>query len=316
MRRFPAPLGLAMLMILAGCAQPGEPSGPGASPDQRDEAFQQRATEVAQVWQAASRPDWRTGYVPLQDPTIVPAGATFGEETKQAFLAGWYRERVAMPPAVPADGTITFPDGTLSVPLVSAAEAYRQLDQGDPPPCPGRPAQPPPVPSGTGPDGTVSGPASTACTPLTVSKVELGTATVRTSRGEATVPAWLFTVDELRTTIARVAVAPGATGTLPEAPGPSGSLPKGLVGAQDLVAVDGAKLTYRLGVGACDTQVTPLVREQDDLVLVGGTAVRSDGICTDQLLLQPVTVNLEQPLGARTVLDAAFGRPLILTSAR
>lgn len=316
MRRFPAPLGLAMLLILAGCAQPGEPAAPALSPDHRDEVFQQRATEVAQVWQAASRPDWRTGYVPLQDPTVVPADATFGEETKQAFLAGWYREQVPVPAAVPADGTITFPDGTLTVPLVGAAEAYRQLDQGDPPPCPGRPAQPPPSPTGTGPDGTVSGPAATACTPLTVSKVELGTATVRTSRGEATVPAWLFTVDELATRIARVAVAPGATGALPEPPAPSGRLPEGLVGAQDLVAVDGGKLGYRLGVGACDTQVTPLVREQDDLVVVGGTAVRSDGVCTDQLLLHEVTVNLDKPLGARTVLDAASGRPLILTSTR
>ncbi|WP_121158644.1 hypothetical protein [Micromonospora pisi] len=316
MRRSPAPLGLAMLMILAACAQPNGATGPADGPDRREEAFQQRATSVAQAWQTASGPDWRTGYIPLQDPTVVPAEATFSEDTKQAFLAGWYREPASIPPAAPSHGTITFPDGTLTVPLVSAGEAYRQLDQGDPPPCPGRPAQPPPSPTGTGPDGSVSGPGMTACVPLTVTGIELGTTTIRTSRGEATVPAWLFSVDELAAKVARVAVAASATRTPPEPPTPGGTLTEGLVGAQDLVAVDGAQLTYRLGVGACDTEVTPLVREQDDLVVVGGTAVRSDGICTDQLLLQPVTVTLDGPLGARTVLDAASGRPLILTAAR
>ncbi|MGW4461143.1 hypothetical protein [Micromonospora sp. NPDC004704] len=316
MRRFPAPLGLAMLLTLAACAQPDTSTG-SAAPDRREEAFQQRATEVAAAWQAAVPPDWRTGYVPLQEPTVVPADARLGEDTKQALIAGWYRERAPLPSAVPADGMIVFPDGKLTVPLVSAVDAYRQLDQGDPPPCPKGPKlPPPPVPADSGPDGSVSGPAMIACTPLTVTKVELGTTTIRTSRGEATVPAWLFTVDELATRIARVAVAASATGTPPEPPAPADTPAEGLVGAQDLVGTDGSKLTYRLGVGACDTEVTPLVREQDDLVLLGGTAVRSDGICTDQLVLQPVTVTLEAPLAARTVLDASSGRPLILTTAR
>jgi hypothetical protein len=305
-----------MLLTLAACAQSGSPAGPAASPDRREEAFQQRATEVAQAWQAASRPDWRTGYVPLQEPTVLPADVKFNDETKQAFVAGWYREQAPLPTATPADGTITFPDNTLKVPLISAMDAYRQLDQGDPPPCPGRPANPPPTPASTGPDGSVSGPGMTACTPLTVTKVELGTAKVRTSRGEATVPAWLFTVDELSTRIARVAVAASAIGDVPEPPASTGQSAEGLVGAQDLVAVDGTKLTYRLGVGACDTAIAPLVRQQDDLVVVGGTAIRSTGICTDQLLMQPVTVTLNAALGARTVLDAASGRPLILTAPR
>ncbi|WP_329107615.1 hypothetical protein OG792_04535 [Micromonospora sp. NBC_01699] len=315
MRRSSAPLGLAMMVTLAACAQ-SDPSTGSAPPESREDAFQQRATEVATAWQTQSAPDWRGGYVPLQDPTVVPAGARFGDDTKQAFAAGWYRERVALPAAVPADGTITFPDGTLTVPLVSAADAYRQLDQGDPPPCPDQPAQPPPAPAGTGPDGSVSGPATTACTPLTVTRVEPGTTTIRTSRGEATVPAWLFTVDEIGARIARVAVAPSATGAVPEPAVPAGTPAEGLVGAQDMVGVDGLGLTYRLGVGACDKEITPLVREQGDLVLVGGTAVRSDGMCTEQLLLQPVTVTLEAPLAARTVLDAVSGRPLILTTAR
>jgi hypothetical protein len=316
MRRLPAPLGIAMLLTLAACAQAEPSTGPGAAPDRRQAAFQQRATEVAQAWQAVPNPDWRTGYVPLQEPTVLPADVKFGDDTKQAFLAGWYREQVTLPTGTPAEGTIRFSDGPLKVPLVSAAEAYRQLDQGDPPPCPARPASPPPAPEVTGPDGSVSAPGMSACTPLTVTAVELGTATVRTSRGEATVPAWLFTVDELAARVARVAVAPAAVGAVPEVPAPPGTPGDGLVAAQDLTAVDGAKLSYRLGVGACDTAIAPAVLQRDEVVVIGGTVVRSTGLCTSQLELKPVTVTLDQPLGARTVLDAVTGQPLILAAAR
>jgi hypothetical protein len=312
MRRFPAPLGLPLLLILAACAQAGQSGAPGVSPDHRWEAFQQRATEVAEAWQAApGRQAWQTGYVPLQDATVLPTDPRFTEETKQAFLAGWYREQVTLSPAKPSDGMIRFPGGSLTVPLVSAAEAYRQLDQGDPPPCPGRPIQSPSLPAG--PDGSVSSGLATACIPLTVTAAKLGTVAVRTSRGEAQVPAWLFTIDGLAAPVARLAVAPSSVGPVPTAPGPVRPLAAELAAAQDLTAVDGAKLTYRLGVGACDTDITPLLQQRDDVVVVGGGVTRSSGICTAQLVLHPVTVTLDAPLGARPVLDAATGQPLLLT---
>ncbi|WP_410809637.1 hypothetical protein [Micromonospora sp. 067-2] len=313
MRR-PVPLlVLPLLVLAAGCAVTG--SGPAdgfTAPDHRREAFDQRAAEVAEAWRPG--PDWRTGYVPLQGPTILAGDPGFTAETEAAFSAGWYREQVAIPPTR-VGGEIRFPDGRLTLPLVSAAEAYRQLDQGDPLPCPGRPKRPGPPTAGPsvepGPDGWASsGATETGCRALTVTGVTLGAVPVRTSRGEAQVPAWLFTIEELTTPVARLAVAPTAVTPVPEPTAPARPLADGLVAAQDLAAVDGARLTVRLGVGACDTGITPLVVERPDVVVVGGAVTRPTGDCIALLKLEPVTVTLAAPLGARPVLDVSTGAPL------
>ncbi|WBB64832.1 hypothetical protein [Micromonospora sp. WMMD812] len=316
MRRSLVLLSLPLLVLAVGCAPAGSGSdAPATSPDHRWEGFHQRATEVAEAWRPG--PTWTQGYVPLQGPTVLTGDPGFTVDTETAFQAGWYREQVPLPGTPPAEGTIRFPDGTLTVPLVSAAEAYRQLDQGDPPPCEERPQAPSPRTKGgptiePGPDGWVTGPPQSACTPLTVTAVRLGTAPVRTSRGEAQVPAWLFTVEELSGPVARLAVAPDAIAAAPEPSAPARPAPDGVVGAQDLQAVDGVRVTYRLGVGACDTGITPLVQERGDAVVVGGGVIRSSGVCTDQLKLAPVTVTLKAPLGARPVLDVLTGTPLPL----
>ncbi|PWR14543.1 hypothetical protein DKT69_15850 [Micromonospora sicca] len=319
MRRAIAQLGLPLL-VAAGCAPAG--SGPAAggpsagSPDHRWEAFHQRAVEVAEAWRPG--PAWRTGYVPLQDATVLTGDPGFGSDTEAAFRAGWYRDQIELPTAKPGDGTVRFPDGTLRVPLISAADAYAALDQGDPPPCAGRPKEPGRSKGGPtiepGPDGWVTSPADPgACIPLTVTAVRLDTAPVRTSRGVADVPAWLFTVTELKAPVARLAVAPSAVTAVPQGVAPTGPAPDVVVGAQDLAApAEGARLAYRLGVGACDTGVTPLVLERDDVVVVGGGVTRSTGVCTDQLLIHPVTVTLRAPLGARPVLDVLTGTPLVV----
>jgi hypothetical protein len=315
MRYIPALLGISVILALAGCAQP---SGTGdgsevATPDRRWESFEQRATEVAQAWQAVpARSGWQDGYVPLQDPTVVGPDVTFTDSTRQAFFAGWYRTQLQPPADKPADGIIRFPDGTLEVPLQSAAEAYQAIDQGDPPPCPGRP--PAPLSPTGGPDDPVGSDSSTACIPLTVTAVELGTTLIHTSRGEATVPAWLFTIDELDAQVARVAVAPSAVTPPPEFSAPGQTAGTDLVAAQDIVSIHGAELTYRLGVGTCDENITPLVNGYDDVVVVGGGVTRASGVCTDQLLIEPVTVKLDEPVGARPVLDALTGQVLIVTN--
>lgn len=310
MRRILALLGLPLVVTAAGCAPAGsDPAdGPSATgPERRWEAFDQRAAEVAEAWRPA--PAWRTGYVPLQDPTVLLGDPKFTSDTEVAFRAGWYSDQIEVPAARPPAGTIRFPDGTMTTPLVSAAEAYRQLDQGDPPPCEGRPKAPAPTIE-PGPDGTVSSPVATACVPLTVTAVKLGTAGVRTSRGVADVPAWLFTVEELAAPVARVAVAPQSVTPVPEPTAPTRPGPDGVVGAQHTERVDGARLTYVLGVGACDTGITPLVQERADVVVVGGGVVRATGVCTDQLKLEPVTVTLKAPLGGRPVLDVLTGQVL------
>ncbi|GAB3063806.1 hypothetical protein [Micromonospora schwarzwaldensis] len=315
MRRSIALLGLPLL-VLAGCAAPGV--GPGASspagPDQRP-AFTRHAEEVAARWHPG--PQWRDGYVPLQDATVLSGDPGLTAETKVAFTAGWYRDQIPMPAAVPPQGTIRFPDGELRVPLVSAADAYAQLDRGDPPPCDGRPREPLRTKPGgptvePGPDDAASTTAPTPCVPLTVTAVRLGSAPVWTSRGRAEVPAWLFTVEELAVPVARLAVAPRAVGTVPGGAADTGPLPAGLVAAQELRAVADNRLDYLVGVGACDGAPTPLVREGPDVVVVGAAVVAATGPCTMQLALKPVSVTLAAPLGDRTVLDVGSGAPLVV----
>lgn len=301
------------LLLVAGCAPAdSEPAG-APSPDGRQTAFEERATQIAGAWHPG--PSWSDGYIPLQEPVMTVGDPGFTPDTQAAFRAGWYRDQIPLPTEQPDDGTIQFPSGALTVPLVSAAEAYRELDRGDPPACDGRPTNPatPPAPA-DGPDTGVSTAPQTACIPLTVTAVELDSVPVRTSRGEAAVPAWLFTVDELTAPVARLAVAPTAVGEPPEPTAPTAPLPEELVGALDLRAVDDATLTVRVGIGACDTSLSPLVYEQDDVVVVGGAVTRSTGVCTEQLLLEPVTVQLAAPLGERTVLDVLGGGPLRLTT--
>ncbi|BCJ58419.1 hypothetical protein [Micromonospora endophytica] len=316
-------LGLSLTMILAGCASTETDPAPGAD-GAPNAGFDRRATEVAGAWRPG--PEWATGYLPLQEPVVLIGAADFTPATKTAFLAGWYRNLAELPTTPPAEGAVRFPDGKLAVPLISAAEAYRELTHGNPAPCPlgpkdfatPPPAAPPPdepaAPGGGGPDETVTSRPQGDCVALTVTEVELGTAPVRTSRGEAQVPAWLFTVKEIDAVVARVAVAPSAVAAIPEPAPPSGSPPEGLVSAQDLQAVDGAHLTFRLGVGSCDTGVTPLVQEHDHVVVVGGTVIRPTGVCNDALRLEPVEVTLTAPLGARPILDALTGTPLRLTT--
>ncbi|MDG4802750.1 hypothetical protein [Micromonospora sp. WMMD980] len=316
MRRSLALLGLPLL-VLSGCAAPGAGSAPPTAPDQRPE-FTQRAEEVAGRWRPGPR--WHQGYVPLQDATVLAGEPGFTDETKVAFAAGWYRDQIRMPTAVPPDGTIRFPDGVLRVPLVSAADAYAQLDQGDPPPCDGRPGAPSgpgrPAAGGPtvepGPDSPVSTTAPTPCVPLTVTAARLDTTPVWTSRGRVDVPAWVFTVDELTAPVVRVAVAPRAVGDAPGGAADGRRLPDGLVAAQELRAVAGNRLDYVVGVGACDGAPTPLLLERPDVVVVGASVVRSTVICTAQLVLKPVSVTLAAPLGARTVLDVGSGAPLLL----
>ncbi|WP_091248504.1 hypothetical protein [Micromonospora matsumotoense] len=310
-------VGLGLLVVgVGGCAPAGSAPGgsAGGDPGRHREAFDERAAEVAGAWRPGS--DWSGGYLPLQDATVLPGQPGFTADTEAAFRSGWYRDQIPLPTKVPADAAIRFPDGALTVPLISAAEAYRQLDQGDPPPCEGRPRVPqaPSPTDATRPDDSVATQAATACIPLTVTGVTLGTAEVRTSRGVAAVPAWLFTVAELTTPVARLAVAPRAVTAVPEPTAPPRTLPAGVAGADRLRRVEGTRLTYTVSLGACDSGPTALVRESDDVVVVGGGVVQGTGECIALAVLKPVTVTLTAPLGARPVLDVGTGRVLTLAT--
>lgn len=318
MRRVPVLCLTALL--LAGCAgqqsagsAPGTSASPGGGAPPA--AFTARAAAVAETWRTApGRDAWRTGFVPLEDLTVPDRAVRFDDDTKMAFGNGWFRAAIDLPRDAPPAGTVRYDTASQQLPLISAADAYAAIDQGDPPPCARSGAKPvTPPQASSGPDGTVgSSQALGPCIPLTVTAAKLGTVQLRTSRGPAETPAWLFTIQELAAPIARVAVAPAAVTAPPSAQPPTQPAAPGLVSVQALTGVDGAKLSYQLGVGACDENITPLVHETADVVVVGGSVTTREGACTMQLMMAPVAVTLDAPLGARPVLDAQTGQPLML----
>ncbi|HET7661431.1 MAG TPA: hypothetical protein VFK66_13665 [Oryzihumus sp.] len=312
---------LIPLLLLAACGQQrvGMPGGGGSG----DGGFQQRATAVARAWRLhPPDQDWAHGFVPLQDLTLPPVDGFPDVATKQAFLAGLFRLKGTLPDT-PASGSVRFPDGSLlRVPVVGARTAYRLMDRGgaacDGPttPPPARDTQPAP-PSAASPGGVTStslGP----CTALTVTGARLSSAPLRTSRGVATVPVWLFSVEGLPLPVGRVAVSPDAVGQAPEPPAlPSLPADTRLVAAQDLTGVGGQSLRFRVGVSPCDQDVRGRVLEADGVVVVGASVTHgNDGsACPAVMMLQPERVTLGAPLGGHLVVDVVTGRPMALNPA-
>lgn len=308
--------GLVVLAVLSGLlASCGRPDVNTAAPADPGAAFERQAAQVAQNWRATGLSEaWTKGFVPVQSLTVEPAAGFPDGTAKTAAMAGWYRLKAALPDKA-STGTVRFPDGsTLSTPLVGAATAYRSLAQGEPS-CPaGTPSPTAAVgPSrSAGPDGTISSPAQ-PCAWLTVKAAKLGSVKLRTSRGVATVPAWLFEVAEMPHPMARVAVAPTAISPLPQVSEPARQDVPGLVGTQGLTAVGERSIDYKLGVGACDTEIRPLVWESSDVIVIGGSVrpPSASQACIMLLKLEPVAVKLTSPVGSRIIIDVLTGQPVL-----
>ncbi|QIJ61040.1 hypothetical protein [Streptomyces sp. JB150] len=282
---------LAALVVLAAgaaavsCAneRPGQASrvrGGGPAPEAAA-----RARLVAEAWDGSRAAEqWRAGYYPMGEEVQLPGDAFHDEAGKEAYGARNLALRGELPALKVAEGTVRWENGgSLTLPLMDAREAYADLDRGD------------------GPQ------------PLTVTRVRLGEMTMATSRGPATVPAWLFTLDGYDTPLKRAALSPSE---LPEPPvEPAGDTPAGdlgeLLGLAG-IAEDGRSVTVRAGHGACDDGPAVHALETDGTVVLSGSVVGGpDGEpCTAQLLAEDVTVRLDRPLGGRVLLDAFTGRPL------
>jgi hypothetical protein len=261
----------------AGCGSVQTPSIPDES------AFDRRAAQIAPLWHGKTG-----GFTPVQDLTIAPKDGFPDDKTKEAFGAGWYALRVPLEEK-PGKGAIEYPDGSKTeIDVLSAATAFQAMDQGDAG-CP-------------------------ECATLEVTAAQLGKAPLRTSRGVATVPVWLFTVTGLSAPVGRVAVPPGSITPLPTPSVPAWDNREPLAAAQDLVSVDEGRIDFRLGVGACDKGIKGLVWEDPEVVVIGGSVTPPGPaeICTDQLLLHPVTVMTSAPIGDRLIIDALTGVPVTL----
>lgn len=282
------PVVVACAGLLAGCGVTDRPITPATS----EGFFQERAALVSRAWQSGGiSTAMATAFVPLQELVLEPAWSPNGD-LKASYGNGWIRSASPLSDAT-GRGVIRFEDGTsLPVPLVGAQTAYGRFPQrtGD---CP-RTGQPP------------------TCLWLTITSARLSTAQIHTSRGQAVVPAWHYTVAGLRQPLVSAAVGPSAITSLPQLPLPDHPASEGVVSAFQLISLRGNAVAFNIGIGACDKDPRGLVRETPELVVIGGSVTPPDPgtACTAQLLLHPVEVVTKEPVGTRPIVDAMSGRLL------
>ncbi len=285
---------LACLLILAGC---GSTARSSATATGSEATFQRQAAAVAKEWQDRGiTKAWTTGFIPLEELDVQPDWSTNGV-LKASYGNGWIRTSSPLSD-LSGRGVIQFADGTsMSVPLVGAKTAYSELPRrvGA---CPsdGRPP---------------------TCQWLTITSARLSTVGIGTSRGQADVPAWYFTVEGLPQPLVRVAVAPSATTSLPVVDLPGKSRESGLVSAVWLRSIREHSIAFDLGIGSCDEGTRGLVQEFPDLIVIGGSVVQpgAETACNALMLHHRVDVRTKRPVGTRPIVDAVSGLPVSMESA-
>ncbi|WP_327136754.1 hypothetical protein OG585_09440 [Streptomyces sp. NBC_01340] len=246
---------------------------------------QTRARQVADAWDGSEAArQWRAGYHPMSDVVQLPEGGLRDEADKRAFTSQNFALRGALPALPRKDGAVKWKSGAaLTLPLLEARKAYETVARG-------------------GNDGPH----------LTVTGVKPGEMTLATSRGPATVPAWLFTLEGYDTPLKRAAVGPSK---LPESP----IRPIRNVAAHTLtpldrlagVTGDGRSITVLADHGACDSGPAVHVLETRTSVVLSASVLGARrGPCTSEMIRARVTVKLTRPIGDRIVLDACTGRPV------
>ncbi|MEU6144484.1 hypothetical protein ABZ848_29550 [Streptomyces sp. NPDC047081] len=275
------PLTLLTGALAVGCGS--EQAGSHGS--DWDSTRHARARAVADAWEGSKAAQlWAKGYFPLGQVIQLPDGAFHTGTDKEAYATQNFVLDATLPALKEQKGEVKWKDGgSLRLPMMSAREAYDSVARG-------------------GNDGPH----------LTVTGAKLGTTTLFTSRGPATVPAWLFTLKGYDTPLKRVALTAMKQPKAPIAPAaesPSNDLWE--LGQLVKVSADGRSVTVLAGHGACDDGPVVDVLETDSTVVLSAAVTGAkDGSCTAQLLYEKVTVKLGRALGDRILLDAFTGRPV------
>ncbi|WP_328362834.1 hypothetical protein OG828_28585 [Streptomyces sp. NBC_00457] len=270
-----------VLFAVVGCGSEaaGGAGGNSSAPDTKE-----RAGQVAEAWDGSAAAEaYSKGYYPMQGPVQRPEGGWRDAEDEEAYATQNFALSAELP-RTHKGGKVTWQSGeTLTLDLMGAREAYETLAGN----------------SGEGPRLTVTG-------------AELGEMTQATSRGPATVPAWLFTLEGYDTPLKRVAIGPSKVPEPPIGPAAEGvSADLWDLGGVVEVAGDGRSVTVVAHHGACDDGPAVDVLETDGSVVLSGYMVGTDdGLCQDSLHAQEKTVELDRPVGDRVLLDAFTGRPL------
>ncbi|WP_105971390.1 hypothetical protein [Streptomyces geranii] len=248
-----------------------------------------RAQQVADAWDGSEAAEvWRGGYYPMGPAAPSPADGFHSDDDKIAHMLENYVLRGELPTTAPEKGQVKWAGGkSLTLPLLDARQTYTALDRVD----------------------------SSEDPQLTVTGAKLGEMTIPTSRGPATVPAWLFTLEGYDEPLKRVALKSS------KAPKPPIGVAAGGITTRDGLweldqfieaSEDGRSVTVAAHHGACDDGPAVDVLETDGSVVLSASVNggHQEGACTAQLLSKKVTVKLDRPLGDRILLDAFTGRPV------
>jgi hypothetical protein len=282
-------------VLLAGCAGTvPEPGPPAVGQPVGHRQFALRAEQVLRAWAPSGlATHWRAGLVLMSGPSLTLSEGGLPDDPAHAPYPHWrYRLRAVLPALPPRSGTVTFINGftTLTVPLISAAAAYQAIRRSPPPP----------------------GCADAPCTVFTVTGAALGTVAVYSSRGEAIVPVWRFTVAGLGP-ILRVAVAPSAVTALPQSLAPERDeryVPI-VYGRAD--QADPRRIVAGLRMRPCQVRPQLHVMETADAVAVAGLAtIRLAASCAGLGRPYQAVITLRVPLGRRVLLDAGSGLPVFV----
>ncbi|MFF3483408.1 hypothetical protein ACFYXC_09005 [Streptomyces sp. NPDC002701] len=274
---------LLALGLFTGAAACGDESA-GTGPAHDPERTGVRARQVSDAWEGSKAAQtWREGYFPLDDAVQLPEGAFRNEADKHAYETQNFELRAPLSADPPAKGKVRWRGGgSLTVPVSSARAAYEKLARGLNP----------------GPSLVVTG-------------ARLGTMTLSTSRGPATVPAWHFTVAGYDTPLRRVAAGPSKLPPPPIKPVARTSDALHPLAGLTSVSADGRTVVLRAHHGSCDEgPAVDVLETGDNVVFSAWIRGRSDGPCTDDLRSREVTVELDRPAGDRLLLDAFTGRPV------
>ncbi|WP_413811734.1 hypothetical protein [Streptomyces sp. OE57] len=277
-------LDASIALILSAAAAGALTGCGGETVKAKDKEPESRARMVADAWDGSRAAEaWRTGYHPMGDAVQLPANGFRTQADRRAYTTRNVVLRGELPATPHEGGQVRWRSGgSLILPLMGARTAYESVGRG----------------RDDGPHLTVTG-------------ARMGEMTVATSRGPATVPAWLFSLEGYDTPLKRAALGPSKLPQPPIGPtragSPHGPAPLKLV----KVAGDGRSITVRAGHGSCDDGAAVDVLETGGSVVLSGSVVGAeDGPCTSELLSEEVTVKLKRPVGDRVLLDALTGRPV------
>ncbi|MGY1436281.1 hypothetical protein [Streptomyces reniochalinae] len=266
----------------AGCGnqQENADSNQQADADLRRE-LGHRARQVAKAWERSpAAAAWRTGYHPTGAVTQLPRDGLRSKGENRAYQTGRFVLRAKLPAAEPKDGRVTWNrHESLTRPLAGAEETYQALAD------------------------------DSAGTHLTVTGAKLGDMRVSTSRGPATVPAWLFSLKGYDSPLKQAAAIPS------KLPRPPIKKLVGVAGGVERlvrISADGRAVTVDVRLSGChELAAVDEWETRSSVVLTTPLKSRKkDGLCLKRAKSQQTTVKLDRPVGDRAVLDARSGQPL------